>query len=175
MTKLFAVFLKKLVISIITHAKKLSKKDLGLRLKFAHKVKRLITDKFRKEGIAFYLDGAGFQHKNNPLDEAKSTKTMAWHRRNEGLDPFCTAKGSHVGSGGTVAHFIVAIAYNKGVILCEQYHGRINGEMFADFILKHFNETFEKSANPRGKFFLQDGDPSQNSKKKQSYHRESWS
>ena len=33
------------------------------------------------------------------------------------------------------------------------------------FISDHFNEAFEKSDNPRGKLFLQDGDPSQNSKK----------
>ena len=88
---------------------------------------------------------------------------MAWRTRDEGLN--CTVKGSHVGSGGKVPHFIVAIACGKGIILCEQYHRRINGEMFVEFITEHFDDTFEKSANPRGKLFLQDGDPSQNSKK----------
>lgn len=43
--------------------------------------------------------------------------------------------------------------------------GRINGQMFADFICEHFPATFEKSVNPTGMLFLQDGDPSQNSKK----------
>ena len=43
--------------------------------------------------------------------------------------------------------------------------------MFAEFIQKHFRETFENSANPCGKLFLQDGDPSQNGKKaKTSIH-----
>ena len=28
----------------------------------------------------------------------------------------CTTKGSHEGSGGKVANFFVAIAYNKGVV-----------------------------------------------------------
>ena len=67
------------------------------------------------------------------------------------------------GSGGRIAHFIVAISFNKRVILCEQYFGKISGEVFADFIHKHFKEAFEKSSNPKDEIFLQDGDPSQNS------------
>ena len=50
-------------------------------------------------------------------------------------------------------------------MLCEQYFGKISGEMFVDFIHKHFKEAFEKSNNPKAKLFLQDGDPSQNSRK----------
>ena len=60
---------------------------------------------------------------------------------------------------------MVEIAYNKGVILCEQYHERLNGELFPKFIEEHFKSCFEKSANPHSKLFLQYGDPSQNSKK----------
>ena len=142
----------------------LTKKDLRNRLKFARKVKRLLSDRFWKEGLSFYLDGCGFQHKQNPCDEARSVNTMAWRRRDEGLHPSCTAKGSHVGSGGKVAHFFVAISYRKGVILCEQYFGRLNGAMFAKFIKKHFKKTFRKGQNTRGRIFLQDGDPSQNSR-----------
>ena len=62
---------------------------------------------------------------------------------------------------------MVAIAYGKGVILSEQYQQRLNGVMFAKFIDTHFDATFKKSANPNGRLFLQDGDPSQNSKKAQ--------
>ena len=36
--------------------------------------------------------------------------------------------------------------------------------MFADFILHQFPRTFKKNVNPTAKLFLQDGDPSQNSK-----------
>jgi len=143
----------------------LTKKDLQLRLRFARRIKRLLPQNFWQDGIGFYLDGAGFQHKYDPRDEARSTRTMAWRRRDEGLEPNCTAKGSHVGSGGRVAKFMVAIAYGKGVILAEQYQERLNGAMFARFIQRHFEATFEKGSNPRGKLFLQDGDPSQNSKK----------
>ena len=59
---------------------------------------------------------------------------MAWRKRDEGLKPSCTTKCSHVGSGGKVEHFMVAIAYMKGVILCEQYQGRINGEYIYVYI-----------------------------------------
>ena len=142
----------------------LTKKDLAQRLKFARKVKRMLSDKFWKEGLSFYIDGTGFQHKYNPCDEARSNRSMAWRRRDEGLDPSCTSKGSHVGSGGKVAYFFVAIAYQKGVVLCEQYHGKLNGPMFANFISEHFESAFQNGQNQSGKLFLQDGDPSQNSK-----------
>ena len=118
-----------------------------------------------KDGIAFYLDGVGFQHKYNPYDEAQSTKTMAWRKRDEGLKPNCTTKGSHVRSREKVAHFMVVIAYMKAVILCGQYERRINGKKIANFVREHFEKIFERSANPTGKLFLQDGDPSQNSEK----------
>ena len=36
--------------------------------------------------------------------------------------------------------------------------------MFADFTHKHFKEAFQKSNNPKDKLFLQDSDPSQNSR-----------
>ena len=67
---------------------------------------------------------------------------MAWQLNNEVLHPHCMAKGSHVASGGRVAHFIVAIARQKGAVLCEQYEGKINGGMFSDFIKTHSQETF---------------------------------
>ena len=79
---------------------------------------------------------------------------MAWRLKNESLHPHCTAKGSHVGLGGRVAHFIVVTAHQKGVALCEQYEGKINGDMPSDFIKTHFQETFSRSKIPKGKRFL---------------------
>ena len=63
-----------------------------------------------------------------------------WHSdlKNEGLHLHCTAKGFHVGSGGRVAQFIVVIAHQKGVVLCEHHEGKINGDMFSDFLKTHF-------------------------------------
>ena len=63
------------------------------------------------------------------------------------------------------AHFIVAIAYNKSVILAEQYEGNLNGQKFANFVREQFPTVFENSCNKKSKLFLQDGDPSQNSRK----------
>ena len=48
-------------------------------------------------------------------------------------------------------------------MLCEQHQERLTGKCFAEFVRKHFPRTFAKSANPRGKLFLQDGDHRQNS------------
>ena len=42
---------------------------------------------------------------------------------------------------------------------------KAESESVANFEREHFEKTFERSVNPTGKLFLQDGDPSQNSKK----------
>ena len=55
---------------------------------------------------------------------------MAWRLKIEALYPHCTAKGSHVGLGGRVGHFIVATSHQKGDVLCEQCEGKINRDMF---------------------------------------------
>ena len=90
---------------------------------------------------------------------------MTWRLKNKGLHPHCTTKGSQVGSGGRVAHFIVAITHQKGVALCEQYEGKINGDMFSDLIKTHIQDNFSRCRIPKDKRFLQDGCPVQNSKK----------
>ena len=51
----------------------------------------------------------------------------------------------------------------KGVIYCHQYHGKIDGDKFADFVRGHFPALFEMGNNVTGRLFLQDGDSSQNS------------
>ena len=142
----------------------MTEKDVKQRLAFARKVKRMLPADFWTSGISFYLDGSSFAHKYNPCDQAKSRRSMVWRKRSEGLGLQCTSKGKKEGTGGRMAHFVVCIAYNKGVMLCEQYTKRFTGEYFASFIRKHFEEAFSNSANPRGKLFLQDGDPRQNSK-----------
>ena len=94
---------------------------------------------------------------------------MTWRRPADGLSFQRTAKGSYEGTGGKVAHFLVAIAYGKRVILAEQYEGNMNGEKFSEFIREEFKVLFERSNNTKGKLFSQDGDPSQNSQKAKSY------
>ena len=143
----------------------LTRKDLTIRLKFARKVKRLVDPTLWTHGIFFYLDGVGFTDKTNPFDQAMSPRSMMWRKPQDGLNFQRTAKGSHEGSGGKVAKFMCAIAYGKGLILAEQYHGKLNGEIFAEFVRDPFPDLFERGCNERGKVFLQDGDPSQNSGK----------
>ena len=59
---------------------------------------------------------------------------MVWRKKCEGLKLGCTCKGKKAGTGGTMAHFIVAIAYRKGVMLCEQYQERFTGKCCAEFV-----------------------------------------
>ena len=58
----------------------------------------------------------------------------------------------------------MAIAHQKDV-LCEQYEGKGNGDMFSDFIKTHLQETLSRCRIPKGKMSFQDGCPVQNSKK----------
>ena len=58
---------------------------------------------------------------------------------------------------------MAAIACGKAVVTAELHDDRIDVEKFSSFIYEHFACMFKKSANPRGKSLLQDGDPSQNS------------
>ena len=145
----------------------LKKSDLKKRVEYAHRVKKkfekLGPSQFFKHGIAFYLDGVSFTHKYNPMDQARAPKKKLWRKKSERLAPGLTTKSNNIGVGGKQAHFLVAVAYKKGVILCEQYHGRMTGKLFADFVRESLPEVFSKSANPKGRYFLQDGDPSQNS------------
>lgn len=137
--------------------------DLKSRLKFAKNVRRKkLTQDFWNHGISLYLDGKGFEYKRNPLDQARAPRARLWRKRGEGLKFRCTAKGKKEGS--TCINFMVGIAYGKGVVLCERWHGSITGEKFAEIVKNHFGSAICKSANPKGKLILMDGCPRQNSK-----------
>ena len=141
----------------------LKKEDLKKRLEFARKVAARFPNHGRDlwtTGIAFYLDGVSFTHKTHPMDQAQAPRKKIWRRRNERLRAGMTAKSNNEGVGGKQAHFLVGIGYQKGVILCEQYHGRLNGKKFADFVRTSLPAAFSQCSSKR---FLQDGDPSQNS------------
>ena len=140
----------------------LTEADKKKRSKFAKKVLKTLKEEFWTEGISFYFDGVGFVHKTNPHNEARSSGARNWRKAGEGL--IHTAKGKKEGSGGKTANFFVAIAFDKGVISCEQYHCKLTGTMFAEFVKEHLSDVFKNSANSRGKLFLQDGDPRQCSK-----------
>ena len=84
-------------------------------------------------------------------------------KKSEGLTQGCLAKGKKVGTGGKVAKFIVAISFGKGVVICERYE-TMNGNFFSSFIDKNFNTMFSYSDKGLSRMWLQDGDPSQNSR-----------
>ena len=137
--------------------------DTKNRLKFAKRVLKDSDENLWKHEICFYLDGKSFVHKLNPKDQARAPGAKVWRKKNEGLKRNCTAKGNKAGHGGRTAHFMVAITYGKGVILCQHYE-KLSGKYFASLIEESFQGVFARSCNPEGNMFLQDGDPSQNSK-----------
>lgn len=141
----------------------LSQKDRKCRKKFATHMLQKHNENFWKNKVSFYLDGKSFVHKTNPQDQGSVPRARIWRKRSEGLKPQCTTKGSKVGYGGRVVHMMVGISHQKGVIKCQQYE-KMSGDYFATFIRKHFNSMFEASGKSE-RLFLQDGDPSQNSKK----------
>ena len=130
---------------------------------FANNVLRRLKEEFWTKGVSFYFDGVGFAHRTNPHNEAKSSGARNWRKGGEGLRVH-TTKGKKEGSCGKTANFFVAIAFDKGVISCKQYHSKLTGKMFAEFVKEHFSDVFKHSANLYGKLFLQDGDPRQCSK-----------
>ena len=78
-------------------------------------------------------------------------------------DPKALHKGAWPGTGGRVAKLMVAISHGKGVVVCERYQ-KMDANYFAFFIDQNFNTMFERSRKGLGQLWLQDGDPSQNSK-----------
>lgn len=118
--------------------------------------------RFGKKKYVF-LDGTSWAFKTNPCDQAHHVRTRVWRKPSEGLTLGCTSKGKKVGYGGKLVHYIVCISYGKGVIACEKYE-KMTGAFFASFIREHLRDIFSRSHTPTGNLFLQDGDPSQNSK-----------
>lgn len=141
----------------------LSTRDHKIRLAYARTMKKKTTDYWGKD-VSFYLDGVSFVFKSNPLSDARKAQGRVWRKRSEGLQ--ITTKGSKDLAGGKRIHFIVAIAFGKGVILAEQYE-KMNAEYFASFIRRNFPNLFEiagKGAHD-AKVFVMDNDPSQTSAK----------
>ena len=83
--------------------------------------------------------------------------------KSEGLKQGCLAKGSKAGTGGKVAKMMVAISHGKGVLTCERYE-KMDAQYFTSFIDQHFDIMLERSGEGLNRLWLQDGDPSQNSK-----------
>ena len=136
--------------------------DAKLRLQYAKRMKNK-GPRFWTNDIAFYFDGVGFLHKTNPKAAALTPGSKCWRQAKEGLALGCTSKGSKCGNGGKQVKFFVAISHNCGVICAEQYT-KLDGVTFAKFVEDKFKTIFSRSGK-NSRYWLQDGDPSQNSAK----------
>lgn len=141
----------------------LTKTDTVKRLKFAREIKKNYPIDVWTTKVAFYIDAVSFYYKRNPMDYARVPRGKIWKKKNEALDINCTARGCHVGSGGKILHLLVAISYQTGVILCDQYE-HMDGDFYYRYVLEKFRGAFVQSQK-NSKMFVQDGDPSQNSAK----------
>ena len=110
----------------------LTDKDKKLRLKHAKAMRGILKEwpDYYTQHISFYLDGVSFVHKYNPMLEATKPKARVWRKKGEGLN--ITAKGRKELAGGRRFHIIVAVAYEKGVVLCEPYE-QMNAQFFFNF------------------------------------------
>ena len=138
-------------------------RDLKARRKYCRKVQRhRLSSAFWNHGIAMYVDGVGFEYKSNPNEHAKSLGASEWRLTNEGLDFRCTAKGQK--EGKTYAKFMVGMSHNAGVVLAEPLRQRMCGAYYASIVSDKFPAALAASGK-RSCRILQDGDPSQNSKR----------
>ena len=142
----------------------LTEDDRRKRTEFCRKCQTLVGDDLWFKAISFYYDGVNFYHKNNPFSDAVAPRAKVWRMPSEGLK--ITRKGKKVGNGGKKVRLFVAMAYGKGVIMCEQFPADqiFNGVNYRQFVLNHFPLALQKSTNPAQKLVLQDGDPVQKSK-----------
>ena len=145
----------------------LSVEDLKKRLLFARRCARQ-PDEVWTRGISFYLDGTGWVLKVNP---AKNTNNANPHlekigggssqrehcKREEGG---CRRKDGTFHGGHCSWK-----RCDRVPPLWRDWWGK-----FSNMVREYFPDLFSNSANPTRQLFLQDGDPSQNSKRA----RETW-
>ena len=142
----------------------MNKKDHKLRVQFAKKAIEQIGPSLWVERLSFFYDGVTFYHKTNPYGEAVAPKAKLWRKRSEGMS--MSRKGKKEGNNARSVKLFVAIAYNKGVVMCEQWNPEVRflGVNYKEFVKRHWPAALENSTNPKNKLVLQDGCPVQKSK-----------
>ena len=135
--------------------------DCTKRYRFAKKCSKILKTKSNlfHSSISFYLDGVSFIFKRKPNYDASVPKGKIWRKRSEGLR--LTSKGSKNLPEGKRLHFLVAISFNRGVVLAKDYES-MNGKYFSDFVRSDLIELF--SPGGQQKWFVMDNNPSQRSK-----------
>lgn len=140
----------------------LRRPDLKKRMQFCRKVKdEKLGLHFWMRGIAFYMDGVGFEYKRAPKEAARTPSAMEWMKEGETLNFGCTAKGKKEGVNN--ANFMVGIAPGRGVVLCEQYFGTITGAKMAAIATVALEDAYSKCTLPCSRTILQDNCTRQNS------------
>jgi transposase len=139
----------------------LYRRDCGKRYKFARKCQKILKIKpnLFHSSISFYLDGVSFVFKRQPMQDATAPKGKIWRKKSEGLR--MTSKGSKELPAGKRLHFLVAIAFNRGVVLAKEYE-HMSGDYFSGFVRRNLSSLF--TAEGQQKWFVMDNDPSQRSK-----------
>ena len=134
-------------------------KDRRKRVKFARENLTTRDADFWNKKVCMFYDGVSFVHKTNPFLTARNHGNVGYRKVNEGLK--LTARGAKEGVNGKTASFFVGISHGKGVVFCKQFRGKYNGQNYSEWIKTEFPTVF-REVN-KGKSFVQDGDPVQNS------------
>ena len=106
---------------------------------FTTKTLKEHKDTFWTRDISLYLDAVPSIHKQNPFNQASYPKGKAYRKASAGLE--YTTTGSKALAEGKRVHVLVAISYNGGIVLAEQYQ-KMTGNFFADFIRRRLPRTF---------------------------------
>ena len=88
--------------------------------------------------ISFYLDGVSFVFKRKLMHDATVPKGKMMP--SEGLR--LTSNGSKDLPGGKRLHFLVAIAFNRGVILAKEYE-HMSGQYCSTFVRTNLSKLFD--------------------------------
>ncbi|KAJ8048606.1 Transposable element Tcb2 transposase [Holothuria leucospilota] len=134
------------------------------RLQLARTIKRTQSDSYWTKDIFFYFDATAFYYKSKPRQHAQTLRGRVWWKRKESLTFRCTAKGRKAGSGGKVVRVHAAISYGNGVVLAKPYK-KLTGKRFGKFIKKKKKKKKNEGNDNGPRLFVQDGDPSQNSRR----------
>ena len=127
-------------------------------------------NKLWSKNIAFYLDGAGFVHKRNTLDQVLAPRGRVWRKKARALFKATLAKGRPVARGKYMKMMIIAITHGKWVIFCQRYE-KMKQTFFTSFLKENF-EIMVKKPDKNSRVWIQDGDPSQNSKQAKEVMKE---
>ena len=80
-----------------------------MKLNFAQKVFRKLSEKFLEVDLGFYFHRSGFTHKMNHFNQVRASRSMTWRKLDQRFDSDLTEKGIQKDTEGNVGHFMVAI------------------------------------------------------------------